>query len=525
MTLERLKQAEMHRDRGAAAAARLACEEILRDDPGNAAAMNLMAALAADERDFAAGLRWAERAAAADPASAAPHYTLGRLFQAEGRLAEAEASYRRSLALAEMQPRAHNNLGCVLQMQGRLEPALASFRRALELDPSLPEARQNVASLTREPEILAAAAAGFLDQVKANPADVDAWNNLGNVYRELGRHREAIASFAETIARDPQHAEAHFSRSFVRLLTGDYIEGWKDFEWRWRVKGLNTPMRPFAQPLWDGRDLGGGTLLLHAEQGLGDTLQFVRYAALAARRCRELLLECQPELVSLMRSVPGVSRVLAQGEPLPAFHAHLPLMSAPAVFGTTLQSIPWSGPYVRSDPARTAQWRARIAEGAVLDVGLAWAGRPQQWDDRKRSITLEMLAPLARAAGVSFYSLQKGPAAAQAAAPPPGMRLRDLTPQIADFADTAALMSCLDLVISIDTSVTHLAGAMGVPAWTLVAHAPDWRYHLERADNPWYPTMRLYRQEADGEWQGAIERAAASLAALAQARATSKPFK
>jgi ADP-heptose:LPS heptosyltransferase len=207
-----------------------------------------------------------------------------------------------------------------------------------------------------------------------------------------------------------------------------------------------------------------------------------------------------------------VRRVIAQGEPLPEFGAHAPLMSLPGIFGTTLGNVPWSGPYVHADAGRRAAWRnAMPSDGARLRVGLVWAGRPQQWDDRKRSISLAMLAPLAGAEGVTFFSLQKGAASAEAIAPPAGMKLVDLSARIADFSDTAALASLLDLVITIDTSVAHLAGAMGLPVWVLTAHAPDWRYHLGRDDNPWYPSMRLMRQERDGDWSGAIERAAEAL--------------
>jgi hypothetical protein len=307
----------------------------------------------------------------------------------------------------------------------------------------------------------------------------------------------------------------------VLLLQGDYAEGWREYEWRWRIPAFNAPVRRFAQRVWDGARTTG-TILLHAEQGLGDTLQFARYAKLVAARCASVVLECQPELRSLMAGVPGIARVVARGEPLSLFDAHAPLMSLPARFGTTLQNVPWDGPYVRADAQRAERWRNVLAADAAslgmarCRVGLVWAGRPQQWDDRKRSIPLAAMAPLARAADTVFYSLQVGAAAAQAAAPPPGMRLVDHTARIADFSDTAALASQLDLVITIDTSVAHLGGAMALPTWVLVANAPDWRYHLARSDNPWYPTMRLFRQARDGDWSSAIAAAADALALRAR---------
>lgn len=514
MTRALLEKAAQLREQYALGEARHCCEEVLRRSPQDAAALDLMAALAADERDAEAAMRWAQRAIAADPGAAAPHYTLGRVHQAEGRLAEAETCYRNSLALDANQARAHNNLGSVLQMQGRLAEAMASFRRALAIDPSLPQANQNLAAITRDRGALEAAAAGYRRAAAANPADAQLWNDLGNVYRELGRHGDALASFAEAIARQPALAEAHFSMAQVQLLCGEYPAGWDSYEWRWKVKGLNLSMPEFQQPLWNGDPLPAGTLLLHAEQGLGDTLQFVRFAQLAAVRCGTVLLQCQPQIAGILRSVRGLSRVIARGEPLPAFDAHLPLMSLPRIVRTTLDRIPWDGPYVHAEPRRVAAWRGMLAPQARLHVGLVWAGRPDYWDDRKRSISLDMLAPLA-APGIAFYNLQwGGEAAAQAAAPPAGMRMVDFGDRIRDFSETAALVRCLDVVIAVDTAMSHLAGAMGARTWVLLPQAPEWRWLLEREDSPWYPATRLFRQDVDGDWSGPIRRIAAALAGL-----------
>jgi tetratricopeptide (TPR) repeat protein len=491
---------------GKLADARAACHRVLQAHPAEVGALTLMAAIAADERNGEEGRRWANLAVAAEPGAPGPHYVLGRLCQDEGRLAEAEAHYRRSLELKADQPKALNNLGAVLHLQGKLEQAVASYRRALELDPALPQANQNLASITRDPAAAEAAIAGFLRQLRDNPRDARTHTDLANVYRELGRHREAIASFSAAIACDPELPEAHFARSMELLLCGEYREGFDEFEWRWRVQALNLPRRDFAQPRWDGARLPGKTILLHAEQGFGDTLNFVRYAPLVAERCGRVVLECQAGLTRLLAGTPGVSEVIAQGERLPPFDAHLPLMSLGHVFGTTLQTIPWAGPYVRP-PAG-----ARIATPAP-NIGLVWAGEARQGDDRKRSTTLAMLAPLAGVQGATFYGLQKGAGAAQASSPPAGMRFVDLGAQLRDFADTAAFIAGLDLVVTVDTSVAHLAGAMAAPVWVLVSFSPDWRYHLERDDSPWYPTMRLFRQPADGDWAGAIERLAQALRA------------
>ena len=513
-----LKEARRHYDLGAMAEARGACERILQARPADAEALTLLAAIAADERRTAQGMRLAGLAAAADSTAPGPHYVMGRLCQDEGRLAEAEAHYRRSLALKPDQPKALNNLGAVLHMQGRLDLAVESYRRALELDPTLPQANQNLASITRDAAAGENAIAGFLRRLQENPRDAQAHTDLGNVYRELGRHREAIDSFGRAIACEPGLAEAHFARAFELLLCGDYRGGFEEFEWRWRVKALNQPMPAFAQPLWDGGGLPGGTVLLHSEQGFGDTLTFVRYAPLVAERCAAVALECQPQLKRLLAGTPGLSAVHGRGEPLPPFDAHLPLMSLPRVFGTTLESIPWRGAYVRP-PADAVQSMRRLITSPGPNVGLVWAGEARQWDDRKRSTTLASLEPLKDVPGATFYALQKGAGAAQASSPPAGMRLIDLAPHIGDFADTAALIASLDLVVTVDTSVAHLAGAMGVPVWVLVASSADWRYHLEGAATRWYPSMRLFRQPADGDWAGAIARLAQTL------RTTSSPFR
>jgi len=269
------------------------------------------------------------------------------------------------------------------------------------------------------------------------------------------------------------------------------------------VKALNAPMRSFSQPLWNGEPMPGGTILLHAEQGFGDTLLAARYAPLVAGRCKAVVLACQPQLRRLLGGAE---------EPLPRFDAHLPLMSLPRVFGTTLESVPWRGPYIR--PTTNT-----LISSPGPNIGLVWAGEPRQGDDRKRSVTLAMLAPLKDTPGATFYSLQKGAGAAQASSPPEGMRFVDLSPQIRDFTDTASFIAQLDLVVTVDTSVANLAGAMGAPTWVLLSTVPDWRYHLERDTTPWYPTMRLFRQATDGDWAGVVERVAQALRAFSPSAA------
>jgi tetratricopeptide (TPR) repeat protein len=512
-----LRQADDALREGAPEQARQLCLAVLKRSPDDPPALSLMANIAADLRQVEEGLRWADRAIAADPGAAAPHYSLGRLWELAGRADRAEASYRRVLGLDPDHAKAHNNLGCVLSLQGKLDEALACYRQALQLDPEQPEANQNYAAMTSDAGAQEVAIQGYLRQTQRDPTDARAFNNLANIYIGLGRRREAMANLELAIALDPNRAEAHYSRSLLLLSEGDYAAGWKEYEWRWRLDNpLSAPGRRFAQPMWDGSDLGDGALLMHGELALGESMQFVRYARLAAARCRSVIFECAPRLRSLLQGVEGVGQITTPGAALPPFAAHIPLFGLPRVFGTTLQNIPWNGPYIHADPGRVAKWRKLIesAGAARFRVGLVWSGNPQHPYNRDRSVALAALAPLQKVSGVAFYSLQKGEAVANTSLQPAPTSLIDLTAHERDFLDTVAFISHLDLVITVDTMISHLAGAMGARVWVLLHRVPDWRHHLQRSDNPWYPTMRLYRQTRDGEWAKVVDRVANDLCKL-----------
>jgi len=278
--------------------------------------------------------------------------------------------------------------------------------------------------------------------------------------------------------------------------------------------------------LWNGSDLTGKTILLHNEQGMGDTMQFVRYAPMVAERGAKIILECQKELISLMRDVKGLSQVVVQGDPLPQFDVHCPLLSLPLVFGTNIGNIPAKVPYIRADSLLVKKWGERIrSDKPIIKVGLVWAGRPGHRKDRYRSLALAEFAPLIGIRGATFYSLQKGTGAVQAKTPPEGMELIDYMDEVGDFSDTAALIENLDLVVSVDTSVAHLAGAMGKPVWTLHAFPPDWRWLLDREDSPWYPTMKLFRQQSPGDWNSVIAALARELRSLIEEQSSGDSVK
>jgi len=478
--------------------------------------MTLLADIAADMRQIEEGMRWAERAAASDPRSAAPCYSMGRLWELANQLDRAEASYRQAISLDPAHARAYNNLGGVLRHMQRYDEALACYRQALLLDPEQPEANRNYASMTGDAATLERAAQGFMRQIQKDPTDARAFNNLANTYSVMGRHGDAMANLDRAIALDPDLAEAHVLRAMARLMEGDYEAGWKEYVWRWRLDSpASAPGRRFAQPFWDGRDLAGGALLMHGELALGESIQFVRYARLAAKHCGSVIFECAAPLRSLLSGVEGVGQITTPEDVLPPFAAHLPIYELPRLFGTTLQNIPWTGPYIHADPGRIEQLRTKFdaAGPARLRVGLAWSCNPDAPNHRYRSIALAVLAPLQHVPGVKFYSLQKGDAAGTGPNAPMRLNVHEL-----DIPDTAAFISGLDLVISVDTMIAHLAGAMGKPVWVLLSCEPDWRFQRERTDNPWYPTtMRLYRQTNDGEWADVIEQLKSDLRALAGA--------
>ena len=513
-----LQEAEQALEHGAPGHARKSCLAVLKSNPGDVHALCMLARIAADAGEIEEGLQWARRATTEHPDTAAPHYAVGRLLEAAGRYGGAEASYREAVRLDPTHARAHNNLGAVLHMQGRVDAALACYRRALELDPTQPEANQNYSAIVADSDAAAAAIRGYLLELATHPTAA-VHQNLAALYARVGRYQDALASLDRALALEPERAEAHFAKAQLLLLNGDYEQGWKEYEWRWRINAFNLPMRRFAQPVWNGEPVRG-TVLVHGERGLGDVLQFIRYAARLAQHCELVAVECPAPLVGLIRDVPGVAQVIAQGETLPPFAAHIPLVRFPVVFGTTIKDTGWVGPYVQADPERLQAWRALVGTDAAprLRVGLVWAGNPSQMSG-PRSTTLRALAALAQVPGITFYSLQKGAPAQEALAPPAGMDLVDLTAHIRDFSDTAALVRLLDLVIAVDTAVAHLAGAMGVPVWTLVTHSPDWRHHLNRTDNPWYPSMRLFRQPPDADWPALAADVALELARFARSPA------
>jgi tetratricopeptide (TPR) repeat protein len=439
------------------------------------------------------------------PDLAEVHNNLGLALQDLGRLDQAAQSYRAALGLRPDLADARNNLGTVLVSQGDPEAAAPCFRSAITLRDDYIPAYVNLGSCLQRLERPEEALPLYRRAIELQPASIEARINLGTAYQELLQPERAIAVYEEALSISPGHAGAHWNLALSLLSIGEFQRGWREYEWRFDDPSPDsrTSGAP-AGPRWDGAPLSGKTILLECEQGLGDTLQFVRYAPLVARLGARVLLRCQsPSLKPLLARVPGVAGVSARGEALPACDYHAPLLSLPRIFQTTLDRLPEVVPYLSPDPRRAEAWRSLLPAGPTLKVGLVWRGGPLP---RNRACPYQELAPLAKLSGLSFFSLQLGEAPI-----PGGLPASDLSAKLSDFGESAAAMANLDLVITVDTAAAHLAGGMGVPVWTMLPHACDWRWLFRRTDSPWYPSMRIFRQQVPGDWSGVVSRIAAEL--------------
>jgi FkbM family methyltransferase len=456
-------------------------------------------------------------------ASRRPSYwnELGRGFSARERYEEALACYDHALAIRGDIPQIWTNRGRALQNLDRLDEAETSLREALRLKPSFANAHCELGVVLDCLGRFEEAEASVRTALRLEPEHAFAHFNLGQILYNLGRTSEAEASYRTALRLRPDSPVWHASLGLALLLAGKFEEGWREFEWRWQTKYRVRVGPRFPFPSWNGEAIGDRVILLFADEGLGDALQFCRYVPQVAARGGRLILAVQPALVRLLSRLPGASEIVATGSRPPSFDLWCALFSLPHAVGTTLETIPATTPYLTADPADVAHWRKRLAGFAGLQVGLCWAGGrssnlSQIVVDRRRSLTLDALALLGEVPGVQFISLQKGPPAAEAARPPRGLRLHDFAEDLHDFADTAALIDNLDLVISVDTAVAHLAGALGKPVWVLNRFDTCFRWPRNREDSPWYPSSRQFRQPTPGDWASVISRAQGALQRLVE---------
>jgi Flp pilus assembly protein TadD len=467
-----------------------------------------------------AAVEFFSRAVTLAPQSAVLFSNLGHVLSVVGRLDEGIAACRRAIKIQPDYAEAHNNLGIALDRLERHGQAVEAFRTAVKLKENYAEAFNNMGNALAMLGKIDEAVAVYRRALELRPDYANASFNLGVALGRVGRYEEACVACRRASELDPSHKVADLSRALFHLIEGEFEQGLPLYEVRWATPDHNSPRRDFAQPMWDGGPLDGKILLIHAEQGFGDSIQFIRYATLAAERGGQVIVEGPEALLEVFSTVKGIGQLVPQGAALPHFDLHVPMMSLPLAFRTTLETIPQKVPYISADAARREFWRAWLAENdASMKVGLVWAGRPTHTGDRQRSMHLRQFLPIFRVPDVDFVSLQFDRGIEQIAQLPGRQPIRDASADIHDFADTAALVSQLDLVIAVDTAVAHLAGALGKPVWVLLPSPPDWRWMLRREDSPWYPAMRLFRQQRALEWDPVIARVRKELQTLVEARA------
>ena len=462
-----------------------------------------------DEKD--AAIAAYRRAIEINPEFAEALANLGLLLNGKGLRAEAISIYRQSISLQPNNPEVHCNLGSALSEDGLLDEAMNCYRRAIEINPEFANAHYNMGNAMRAQRRHEEAVQCFLTALKAQPDLVQAFSNLAMSFNDLARHDLAMTAYDRAVSLQPNWAEPRWNRTLTHLMLGDFVKGWSEFE---RRNELVPPCtRTFPGPRWERQRAPGKTILLNYEMGLGDAIHFVRYVPLVKQRVSRVILECQPELRELFESIAGADEVISleKNGLTPKYDVHCSLMRLPQLFASDERTMPRSVPYLSPSPTRIERWRERVTDrNGRRRVGLVWAGNPTHQNDQERSLRLDALGSFANDR-IDFYSLQRGIAAVQAASPPNGMRLINLAGDFENMADTAGLLAHLDLLIAVDTSVAHLAGAMGKPVWVLMPLVPDWRWMLERSDTPWYPTMRLFRQTVLNDWTGPIERLARAL--------------
>jgi len=450
-------------------------------------------------------------------ATAAEHARLGLALAEQGKLTAAANHYREALRLDPNFVRVHNNFGNVLVRQGNPEEAATHYRQALRLQPDHAQAHCNLANVLTSQGRAGQAVIHAEHALRVRPNFGEAHHNLAGALQRMGKLDEALGHYQQARRLQPGNAETDLCLALLQLLGGDFERGWPAYESRWAQPG--AARRPFAQPRWDGSDLAGRKILLFAEQGLGDTIQFIRYASLVKERGGKVVVECQPPLHTLLQEVAGVDLLIAQGSALPAIDVQAPLLSLPGILHTTLDTIPATIPYLHANLTLVENWRRELQPIGGFKVGIAWQGRPQYRFDRERSIPLVHFARLADVEEVRLISLQKGTATDQMKNLPNPFPIVDLGPRLDEkagaFVDTAAVMRNLDLVITSDSAVAHLAGALGVAVWVALPLVPDWRWLLQREDSPWYSTMRLFRQTQYGRWDDVFERMAEKLVSAA----------
>ena len=442
------------------------------------------------------------------PHIADPWHLLGVALHQKGDSALARQLIETAIGLNGAVADYHSNLGMVSLALRDEAAAEQSLRHAVRLMPTHAKALANLAGVLRGRGLFDQALDLARRAVASAPDDPETHNNLGNALKDAMRPAEAVESYSRALVLKPDFALAHWNRALAQLALGDYAQGFDELAWRWRWSGFPTRPRDYATPLWTGQEIAGKTLLLYPEQGLGDAIQFARYASFARAQGANVIVEAPGGLGPLFARSNLADRVVVPGETVPSFDLHAPFLDLPHLFATARDTIPDTTPYLVADPAMVPAMRARTAGRGALRVGLNWTGNPLSPVERFRHLPIAAAAPLARLSGIDWINLQKGPGG-DIVPRPAGLDLIETGEGPLD--ETAALIASLDLVVSTDTAVAHLAGALAVPTWLLLHHAPDWRWQLGRTDSPWYPSMRLFRQANPGDWAPVVGAVAEAL--------------
>lgn len=449
-----------------------------------------------------------------DPGVGDAWFVLGVATQLRGKLADSVAYYRNAVRFVPGNAEAWNNMGASLSSLKQPEEAEPCLRKALELEPRYAQAHNNLGNVLAAQGRFDEAVACYHRALHFKPDYAEVFDHLGLALQSQGKLEQAVVWFDKAIENAPDSGTIHMNCALACLQRGDFARGWTEYEWRFRCR--EHPILAQGKPFWDGSPLEGRPILLWAEQGLGDSIQFIRFAPAVAERGGCVIVTCPEALTTLLKTCPGVDMVIAQGSTAPEYDCHAPLMSLPRLLETTVQSIPAQVPYLKADPAAVLRWHEELGAAEGLKVGIAWQGNRDHKKDRQRSFRFDLFESLAQIEGVRLFSLQKGSGVEQLDKAAGRFPVVDLGRRLGDLSDTAALIANFDLVIAPDTAVAHLAGALGVPVWVALQFSSDWRWLLDCEDSPWYPTMRLFRQNRWNDWGEIFERIGRELHRLHQ---------
>jgi len=497
------------------------CRLILRGDCDNAAALGLLGVVAHKQGRNNLAVRLFERTIKIDAQAPQFHNNLGVALKALGNLEQAVDAYRKAVLLKPDYAEAYNNLGSALQLQGKFAEAVENYRQAVLLRPDWAETYNDMAVALSKQGSYRQAVESSARALQIKSDYPEAYNTMASALHMQAKFHEAVRSYRKAILLRPDYAEAHTNLGITLLLNAEFVEGWRQYAWR-RYAGSITYPHHYQVPQWDGSSFIGKRLLVHYEQGLGDNIQFIRYLPMVKAAGGTVILEVDGSLLGLLQSFDGIDELVEASydtKPDVEFDVCVSVLDLPGIFRTTLQTIPADVPYLYADPAKVQFWRDRLGQKG-FKVAIVWAGRATHENDLNRSCLLENFSPLARIPGVLLYALQKGPAAGQVRNLPDEITVTNIADRLEDFTDAAAALENMDLIISVDTSILHLAGAMAKPVWAIMPFVPDWRWMLHRQTSPWYPTMRLFRQTRPGRWDDVFRRVAEELRLLTASAAT-----